>query len=328
MSTTRNALIMALIASAGGMLNAGQGDCCVTNSAVCNIQDSCCESSCGRFYVGADLLYWKAHISGLELNVGTTSVVQATVGDDTTIMTAEEYDADPYFKWKPGYRIAAGYEFAGAEWEAGVVWTHFQDSGTKTFGLNTTSVDVKINQIDLLLAYNTTLAPCFKARPFIGVRGARITSSVDAFLVTDITILPATLATQTRIFDDSQKYEGWGPLLGLEAEWEIGCGFSLYGSAAAGLLYGDYHVHFVDSDVFTPPFSTSVFSDDTRHVHGFDANIDLAIGIQWQMAFCDSYLVNMRLGFEHHEYFNQSHIGTNRGDLSFDGGIFSLGIAL
>ena len=59
----------------------------------------------------------------------------------------------------------------------------------------------------------------------------------------------------------------------------------------------------------------------------FDFNLDLALGIQWEHLMNDAYYLTMKLGIENHQYFNQSRLGYTFGNLSFSGGIFSLGLA-
>lgn len=282
--------------------------------------------------VNADVLYWKPHISGLELDFGTNSLVE-TITDGTQIIATDEFDSDPHFKWNVGYRIGAEYQFCDANWDVGVVWTHFQDSGHRSI-TESTDVDnsircsLKFDQIDLLMGYQSDTSCEFTFKPFVGLRGARIRESVHAFLVTDITLSPATPATETRTFDDDQTYTGLGPIIGFGGEWDFGCGFSLYGSAAASFLYGKYKVNFDDSDIFSAPLSRSVFSTNSRHMRCIDWNIDVTLGIRWETYVCDCYRVDMQLGLEHHQYFNQSHLGAHRGDLTLDGAVFSVGVSL
>lgn len=301
-------------------------------------ESDCCvapifrDNSSNSLHIDADVLYWKAHLSALELDAGRTSMSEV-ITDGVSIFTTDEFDTDPHFKWKTGYRIAAGYQFDCSNWELAAIWTHFQDNGNKNISedsttTNTTKCRIQFNQIDGILVYHDTKCSSFNFTPFFGVRGARIHEGIRAHLVTDISIAPSTTATETKNFDDSQRYWGVGPIVGLQGDWDIGCGFSIYGTAAAALLYGKYKIHFDDSDVFTAPINRQVFGTIDRHTHGFDCNIDLALGVQWQTEICECYQLNFKLGFEHHQYFNHSHLGVTRGDLTFDGGIFSVGLAI
>lgn len=323
------ALLMTLLASSTGLLHAdqnwnasdGQSDYCCPPSV-------CCEESPSRFFFGAEVLCWKPYISGLELGFGTSSITQTT-GDGLQTTTTDEYDVDPSFKWNAGYRLAAGYQFDCSAWGVGARWTHFQGKGTRSSDgtLNTGSCHLKFSQLDLILAYNTPETSSFSFKPFIGVRGARINESLDATIIADISLPLGATATETRTFDDSQSYRGIGPIFGLAGDWEIGNGFAVYANAAASFLYGTYKIHFDDPDIFSAPISAQVFSTGSKHVHGYDWNIDLALGIRWETCLCDCYQVSLQLGVEHHQYFDHSRLGSDRGDLTLDGGTFGIGLA-
>ena len=71
-------LILTALASGSGALHADE------------------ESISNGFFVEGDFLYWNAHISGLELTGGTSSIVVETL-DDTTTTYMQELDVDPPF---------------------------------------------------------------------------------------------------------------------------------------------------------------------------------------------------------------------------------------
>jgi Legionella pneumophila major outer membrane protein precursor len=285
------------------------------------------EEPSSQFFVRGDFLYWKPQISSLELSFGTGSIVQNTT-DVVQVFTMQELDLDPHFKWNPGYRVAAGYVFPCSSWEIGALWTHFQSSGRRTADgvdgiVNSGTTRVNFNQVDVLLSYNSSWCS-FTFKPFLGVRLAKINENVNAEVTHDITILPDTFGTITRFFDDHQHSKMIGPLFGFQGDWEVGCGFGIYGTAAASVLYGYHKVSLDDSEIFTVPLAREVFSADSKNLHRFNWNIDLALGVRWDTSFCDSYELGVKVGFEHHEYFNHSLIGVERGDLSFDGAVVSV----
>lgn len=328
---------VALLTMGAGILQAEQG-WSGYGAPCCDMQDYCCESPCceqskGRFFVGADLLYWTPRAQNLELNFGTSSVVQTTVGDDFEIATIDELDVDPKFKWNAGYRVAAGYQFACSNLEIGAFWTHFQSTGSRNTSLDADTLNfgkyrVKLDQVDLVLAYNVCLSPSLTFKPFFGVRGTRIDHRVDAQITTDILIEPDIFATGIRVWDDNQRFTGAGPVFGVQGDWNIGKGFGLYGTAAGSVLYGFDKVWFENSEAFSAPISQAILSDSLKKTHRYNCNMDLALGLRWQTCVMDKFQVTMKLGFEHHQYFDLSYLGPIRDDLCFDGGIFSIDIAL
>ena len=320
-----------LMSSWIGILSADQSleNCNAEISACSTVESRCCsQPSCidefeGGFFIRGDLLYWKSHLSGLELDFGTGAITQVTT-DGVVITNSTELDEDPHFKWNVDYRIAAGYQSSCSPFVIEGVWTHFQDSSHRTNGLNHARTTLRFDQIDAVFAYRTSVNSCLTLNPFVGVRGAIIHEKIKSLLITDITFSPTSIATETRTFDDHQNYRGIGPVIGIQGDFDIGCGFGVYGEAAVSVLYGNYKVHYNDSDVLTAPVSREFFSVNRKKLHAFDSNIDLVLGIRWVTCIGDSFPVAMKLGFEHHQYFNQCRLGSDRGDLSLDGGVFSV----
>lgn len=311
------------------------------NNLNCCYEQPSCEGDANRFFARADVLCWKPNISGLELNFGRGRIVQTTV-DEVPVVRSWESDKDPHFKWNAGYRIAAGYQPACSNWEIDALWTHFQGSGHSSnrdgcawnSPSNNGKCRLKFNQLDVVLAYNSCMSDCLKFKPFIGIRGARIHESLNARSVTQIITADSSDSSSSssegasarRRFDDEQKFRGIGAILGLQGDWKIGCGFSLFGTAGVGVLYGVYKVEFDDVEVITSPFARRIFATNKRHLNACDCVLDLAFGVRWQTCLCDSFKLDMELGVEHHQYFNQNHLGARCGDLSLDGGFFSVGL--
>ena len=149
-------------------------------------------------------------------------------------------------------------------------------------------------------------------RPFGGLRGARIDQSLtNSFRGSD-----QSFARKR----NKEKFTGVGPLIGLEANVNILCGFSIYGSASVSWLYGNFNNRLSD---FNSTVDT-VSSCKTRK--RLDANLaaaDAALGIRWKTCLCNMKLI-LQLGLEHHRYFGYKQC--NHGDLSFDGVNFGAGI--
>lgn len=295
-----------------------------------------CDISRGYFFVRGDVLYWTPRISGLELNFGTSSIAQEDV-DGIEVFTTKEVDLDPHFNWNAGFRLGVGYENTfWSKWEIEALWTHFQSHGRKHHCendnldfTNTGKIKIKLDQIDVLFACpsNREDLCMLSLKPFLGIRAAKIHEDLHAMLLTHISLSSSSKPLETRKFDDKQNYRGVGPLLGLHGDWETDCGFGFYGTAAVSVLYGDYRMHFDDEDVFSSCISKQILSKTRRHVHVFDCNIDLALGLSWLTCFRKNYNLQAKLGVEHHQFFNQNRLCVGRGDITFTGGIFSLQIS-
>ncbi len=310
--------LMTLVSSA-----AFANDCCFD-------QQFCCDQGEGKFFIRGDALYWRPYLTGIELGFGTGSIAQTTVGD-AQVFVSDEFDIDPSYDWDWGYRVAAGYEMSN-HFGLAAEYTHFKGNGSRSSFENgdITSAgkfNVKLDQIDLVLGYDYATED-YSVKPFLGVRGTRIQDGVKGLITTQWTIDGVPVTGEIRDFNHRQDYRGIGPVLGLYGDYNIGCGVGIYGSAAASLLYGRIRVNMDDATILGLSTNTLIYTANTRHIYSFDPTADLAVGLFWKTGFFECAELNMKLGFEHHEYFNQNHFSVFRGDMSFTGGIFSVEVAL
>jgi len=289
----------------------------------------CCEKTPVRFFIIGEYLFWQANLSGLELNFGSTSVIKGQT-NGISFLDSDEFDIDPSFDWKSGYRIGSGLQLPNSNVSLRVLWTQFKDTGhrsTEADGLvDKGSCRVFLKQIDGIISYACAWSSVV-LEPFIGVRAVQINNSVKSLITARISILPDTTAIGVTNFDDHQYFKGIGPILGFHGDWMIARGFGLYGKGAFGVLYGNYKIKFNDSEIYSAPLSAESTNRINKHLHRFNPNIDLALGIFWRSCIYDNIAINLNLGYEFHEYYNQSYLGSDRGDLSFNGIVASLGIA-
>lgn len=214
---------------------------------------------------------------------------------------------DLHYKWDPGYRVGACYEFASGEWDVAASWTHFH---SKANGSGHRKWTINLDVVDVTTGYEPECGLCFDIRPFLGVRGAKIDQKLHS----------GHRRGSHKHF--KEEFEGIGPLLGLGLDWEIGCNFSLYVKASAAWLYGNFHVKTFESTELVHARNVCKLR---KHL---DANIaagDAEIGLRWETCFCKTKRFFLQLGLEHHRYFNFNRIGCY-GDLSFDGANVGLGI--
>lgn len=283
----------------------------------------CFKDPQSHYLVRGDLLYWIPQISGLEVNFGTNSVYRSTRTDNVTETTSIERDTDLQFDWDVGYRVGVGYQFDCNRWESNVIWTHFQGYGHKS--INHGSWNVKLDQLDTVFVYRAAINPSFTLKPFIGIGATKIHQKLYSQVVIDIDLAEEGIATDTKTFNDSQKFNAIGPVFGFNSDIKIGRGFGAYGNIALNLQYGTYHLIFDDDDVVTEPATPiHVISSLKKNMYSFDFNLNLALGVQWQTLIRNSVYLTLKAGLENLQYFDQSRLGSNWGNLSFSGGSFSL----
>jgi len=359
------ALLIALTGQANAASNSYIGEEC---GDPCYCEPACC----GKGFVSADLLYWRAFQGGLDNCFPIENIDYVSSGGNVVSKFKGE-GKDPDFDWQAGFRVGLGYEF-GNGWDVGVFWTHFHSNSKENEGDQLRlrwKLDFEV--LDIVAGRAFDVGSCFVVRPFVGLRGARIeqkvrlnskggresesfsspsssysssdsyydsyygsyySSYIDSFAESYVNSSSATFSEDFNFSDYSSsafptssahgknKLLGIGPLIGVEGDWKLGCGFSLYANASFAVLYGNFRVHFNQAEEFV---DGGDFCHIKRKLNACQAVVDAGFGIRWETCFCDN-IVWLQLGLEHHRYFNQNRFG-DYGDLCLDGANFSAGFA-
>jgi hypothetical protein len=287
----------------------------------------CAETNCctQNSYVSlrGEWLYWRPELCGLEAAFGTTTIATTVSTDAITTTTVTESDEEPHSRWNSGFRVGASSAYNAIDVD--LDWTHF--NGRANFHKNPQNGHwkIKYDVIDLTFGRTFCLTPCVTVKPYIGVRGARIHQNLKSHLTTLFTALIGD-NTVTTDKDDSEKFWGVGPELGFEADWNIGCNFSLYGSFAVVTYYGKARNKNFNTDTFTT--TVSVCNGKKKHCFN-NVGTDAALGIRWDTSmdcFCGCLDLYVKLGAEQHRIYDFSELGSD-GTLSLDGGVLGAGIS-
>jgi len=272
----------------------------------------CCNRTCGQAFVSAELLYWRAFEAGLDTCV-PNHVSNVVTSDGEVFARFNGRCRDLNFEWNPGVRVNGWYELPCTCWDVGISWTHFDSDSSKGHE-NRSKWNIHLDVIDVFAGYGYDAYSCFAFRPFLGVRSARIDQKIHTNSRFDISSYSYDngIASVNR---NKQKFIGVGPLIGLEADWKFGCGFSLYASAAVTWLYGQFDVHLHQSSQFYGGATSSKFKNDLDTVL---AGADAAIGVRWETDFYFDTRLVVQVALEHHSYYDFNRFG-KYGDLSFDG---------
>lgn len=307
--------------------------------------DSCCcePECCGRGFFSADLLYLRAFEGGLD-DCFPVEDFDYVTSDGSVISKFRGKGEDPQFNWDPGFRIGAGYEF-GCGLDVAVFWTHFHSKSSRNRGDSygyghERSIHWKLDfdVVDILVGRGFDVGSCFSLRPFGGLRGARIDQKLrthfsdrnDVFVDSLSTYYDYDSPAYSYLTHENgkskahgkERFLGIGPVIGLEGDWNLGCGFSVYANISAAVLYGRFHVRSHESDKFDGGEDSC---DVHRRLSACQGVVDAGLGIRWLTCFCSNE-VWFQLGLEHHSYFNQNRLGCY-GDLCLDGANFSAGFA-
>lgn len=279
------------------------------------------------------------------------------------------------FKWKPGVRLTLDYILPCNSWDTCFVWTHLNShaSGSKnapdvtilppttttpTTGMTLASTflpptalgsnaDTTFNHIDARwhlefnnfewdIGRNICISTCFDLRPYIGLKWERFKQryNIHYVLNQDPHFPNDNFGTAEQIF--RSNFSGFGLQGGFDANWFMGCGFSLFSNVSGGIAYGRAKVHeTIIEDVSFPAEGASetfvLKYRDTAHVAR--PNVDLALGLRWEYLLCDCYVVSLQAAWEYHHYFDQNFFrmaqddDSARGSLSMQGVTFGGGIS-
>lgn len=300
----------------------GPSSCCPTVCRPSQYSGPYCIPApyCQEFHVTGEVLYWVSNLGGLEGAFGTTAI-DVTVAPGLTTTTIVETDREPHWSWRPGYRVGVDYAWkcfvVEADWTHYIGRAHFNDGGQHG------NWRINYNTLDLILGRRCNVAPCFFFKPFVGVRGAYIRQNLNSHLETFYTGTNGSNVVPTDQHD-KERFWGVGPELGLEANWYLGCSWSLYASFDFVSYYGKVKTRIDHTDFLT---GNTVIRDGTiKHAFNTIAT-DGSFGIRWDKAWCvaSEVLLTFKLGIEQHRIYDFSELGSD-GTLSLDGAHFAASI--
>lgn len=277
-------------------------------------------SECDWFFID-DTLYWET--CGKGLMFGTESNLFRINGSSTVDNTKHKIK-NVHRKADFGFRLGLGYTHPCECWETSICWTNFVNNAhghhtgrnslsawfTPALGIHPPVEDsvettacahwkLRLNLVDFDLALHRQYTSHLCLKPILGIRVASLDQNYDVKYVTDST--RQTFTKVTCITD----FKGAGLRFGLEAEYYLGCGYSLYGSSAGALLWGQQEVKNKEKVRIVNLNSQEFIKFEQRdHESGCLAIADLAIGISWQYC-CWNHLIDMKFGYEQHWFFNQ-----------------------
>ncbi|MBI3237036.1 MAG: hypothetical protein HYZ48_04985 [Chlamydiales bacterium] len=304
-----------------------------------------------NLFITGDLLLWQAHEDGLPLFVENKSF-------DKNLHNSRVEGLR--WNWNAGARVGIGYNSCHDGWDVSATWLHFntrahrhekanhnkvlwptlthpgetvvgspQVIGNGPFQKTTAHWTMNLNQIDLDLGREYYVSKWMTLRPHVGLRTAWLHQKLN----THYNRLSESAGSFTSGIDDhvDMKTQFWGLGLegGLDTQWGLGSGFSIYADAAWALLYGFHDVDREDQLSYGVKFN---WADPNWSFRTTRAIADLELGLRFD-SWTNDERVHFRIqaGWEHHIYFSQNQfmrfvssdaIGNfigNQGDLTLQG---------
>ncbi|MFI5333870.1 MAG: Lpg1974 family pore-forming outer membrane protein [Chlamydiales bacterium] len=298
----------------------------------------------GRFQKGpfltADFLYWIAHEEGLEYAM-TGAYGDTNVNNNISVSEGSSKNVD--FKWKPGFRLGAGWTFSDNYWDASINWTWYstraKDSASHTgdpnlnplwpslapaslanvietpLTLDRASANWRLlyNTLDVELGRSFYPTKCLSLKPHAGVRGAWVNQSYSLHYNFDAN--STTFSTIKRKLRNN--YHAAGFKAGLDTFWSFNSAWGLFANGSISLLGGNFHLRQID-DVTSITTSSASFTGNFLYVNLKDRFFSVipvfegSMGIQLTLKPSQkNYWFDLSAGWEYLLWMNQNQIGIN-----------------
>lgn len=300
-------------------------------------------------FITGDFLYWQAHQNGMAYAVKSK-------GSDLYHSSTKEMD----FRWDPGFRVGLGWNTPHDGWDIYANWTSFYTKangkkGTKGSTIYPTFIDpnfiasyqdytpsvakahwrLNLNMIDLEMGREFFVSKWLTLRPFVGLRTAWIHQRLDVEYKNMQTSNATNVNYETEL---KNKYWGIGVRPGLNTQWGLGCGFSIYGNSAISLLYGFFDL---DQEQYAKPTSGALtkYIKNAHSYHVDRAIAEVQLGIRWEHMFANDHAhFSIQAGWENFVFFGQNQFDkfvnsdnygrgvfvSNQGDLTTQGYTLSI----
>jgi hypothetical protein len=291
----------------------------------------------------ADWLIWQAHENGLSYAVKA----QAGLPPETALYKSSVKNME--FDWDFGFRLGLGYNLPHDGWDLYANWTWFEDKASQTTSVGSSHALLPIsayppanedtmgfrsahakwrlhlNMIDLDLGREFFVSKWMTLRPFVGLRTAWVRQHQSVTFTKALSESDQTGA----LLKGTNNYWGIGPRTGLNTQWGLGSGFSLFGNMGCSLLYGFFQVDTYQNQLLSGgAHNDAVSNTDSNRVGRVITEV--ALGLRWDTMFMDDgFHFGIQGGWEQLMFFGQNQFKTllntaggfvaNQGDLTIQG---------
>jgi len=286
-------------------------------------------------YFTLDFLYWSAHNHGFSwANKNYDDTTRKPI--DLRVLYVDE-------KWEPGFRFGIGWDTLHDYWDILAQWTYYhnysKDSASSpnadyivgggiypSSGMATNFIyrngkahwRLNYNMLDLEIGKTFYISKYLSFRAHAGTRGGWIDQSFRSEF-TNMTYDKEPPIRDT-VYHCEQDYWGLGPRLGINGDWHLGAGFSIFGNIAAALLYGKFDVHetqrFLAADTTYRYWTLipGVYNEILglkRDFYELSPNLEMIIGLSWGECFYNEKVYfGLKAGWETNYWWNQYHLTT------------------
>lgn len=301
---------------------------------------------CGGFYLGLTGQYFQP--SGTNSDLNSVNFNFADFGLNVYRSEARRFDHD--YQWE--YEVFVGYDIGCTANNIELAYQHlnntdnlhndlvdgpfsyseyffanvnipaqFIDSATTPFFLtgldSNTSLEYTFDKVDLTVGHHFhDVCGGFKLHPSIGVRYAKVDHHYRNNLEANLsypTFAPADVLFPYSVNNGvDSKFNGAGPVFGLDARYGCFGGFGLVGHFDYSVLAGRvnsssyYTFNISDPDEFldASPILSAVERFETPKTNRLVANYTTKLGVDYSYCFCNKSSLSFELGYQASKYFD------------------------
>ncbi len=300
-------------------------------------------ASCCDFEGHVDFLYLKGKVSdGILTNGGSASIV--LLGNK--IYSLKEI----YIDWDGGFDVGIGWNFPADRWGLSFDWFHFSSttsfelpfgnavkSGlisfapanflapygigyTDAYSIGDVDFAMNFNLLELAIKRTFLAGPALSLTPKAGLIALFIRDSIDL----------TYFSTPLIRISNRQLVNGVGVMMGIGSDWEVGCGFSLYGNFDFAAVSYSSKVIEIPSFARGPSFEAQ---GAQFQVDQFDPLLRYQLGGRWNLPLSrENIYFSLSLGWEALLFFNQDHFTSysfsEAKPLSLQGLLFSVALSI
>lgn len=265
--------------------------------------------------VSGEFLYWKVNEERLAYGIQSFN----RTGDPNRSARGHIERIDP--DWHPGFRVGVAYEFPYEEYFLSAKWTRYHADESHSTAVDPQKVfwpfhldlndnpipdsahahwNLKFDTLDIIFGTPIQVKKSITLTPYVGPRIVWIDQNfnIDYFNVVTSGVPPTTFSVLHS--DNDNHFDGYGGRVGLDVDWGLKWGLSIFGEGALSLLWGQFNL---TQTTRTPTADSGRIEDTVRNV---SPAAELSGGLAWKKGFQqDRFLLNLSLAWEQSVYFNQ-----------------------
>lgn len=263
------------------------------------------------------------NVTGLYLRPTQNNLDYATVltvGNTNNVSVNPEYNL--------GFGLGIGYVFPNSGNDVRLNWTHFSSKDTNSVSTqiaagapiiyvpynfaylaNITnasgSTKFKYDAIDLVGGHFVNFGARLQVRIFGGLRYASLENDFTQFYANQIGVVGGYGIT----FGNVSKFNGIGPLFGVDMAYHLGNHFGIVGQVAGSLLIGSVksNINFIQNLTLNNNTTTSTFTITSNNVNRVVPGVDAKLGVDYSYPLCIGSVFSVftaELGYQGTYYVN------------------------